>query len=414
MNRGAVRQQLFVWLLVLGLWALLVAALSAQLVVAADIPWRPAFRLSLRDWFPWLFLSPVVVWLSFQFRLERGRLPVSIPIHLAGCIGALLLASWLTTLSPPPRLERERLRSEGALRPRPQRPFQEGRRERAGQRPLPDRPDRLADPFPDDELQRTPGTPSRPLLNALVFRARFNVPVYWFLVSIVQALTYYRRFEERDRRTTELEARLTRARLEALRMQLHPHFLFNTLNAIATLVHKDPDAADEMIVDLSELLRVALDTSAQEIPLRRELDFLDRYLRIQQVRFGDRLRIEREIDGAALDALVPTLLLQPLVENAVRHGIEPATGPGLLQLQALRQGDLVRLIVRDNGTGTRQPAREQSGIGLSNTTARLKELYGNRALLTLASASDAGFAAEIVLPYRSSAPPTSVPTKATS
>jgi sensor histidine kinase YesM len=232
-----------------------------------------------------------------------------------------------------------------------------------------------------------------------VLKARTNIPIYWVVVSIVHALTYYRRSQDRERKAVELEARLTDAKLEALRMQLQPHFLFNTLNAISTLVHRDPRAADEMIANLSELLRATLDTTEPEIPLRQELEFLDRYLEIQQVRFGERLRIEKKIDATALDALVPTLILQPLVENAMHHGIEPQTTPGLVRIAASREGESLRLTVHDNGTPAKPGPKSREGIGLPNTRARLQEMYGNLGRLTLTSASEGGFTVDLEVPY---------------
>jgi len=185
-------------------------------------------------------------------------------------------------------------------------------------------------------------------------------------------------------------------------MQLHPHFLFNTLHAISTLVYKDPKGADEMIANLSELLRATLDTSdQQEIPLRKELDLLERYLEIQQVRFGDRLRIRKEVDPQTLDASVPTLILQPLVENSIKHGIEPRPGPGEIVIGAHRRGTALQLSVRDNGNGVEEhPAKDGSGIGLSNTRARLEQLYGKEAKLTLSRPSNGGCSVELELPFR--------------
>lgn len=261
-------------------------------------------------------------------------------------------------------------------------------------------------PFPEPG----PGGPERPMeTRHAIFinnRARFNIPIYWVIVSISHALAFYRRSQDRERKAAELEASLAEARLEALRMQLHPHFLFNTLNAISTLVHKDPAAADEMIADLSELLRVALDASGrQEVPLREELEFLDRYLDIQRVRFGDRLRIEKEIDVAVLDAMVPTLILQPLAENAIRHGIEPGCAAGLIKIHAHRSGDRLRISITDNGGGLKpNAARQSEGIGLANTRARLTQLYGESARLVLNSGSAGGCSVELELPCRPSVP----------
>jgi LytS/YehU family sensor histidine kinase len=260
------------------------------------------------------------------------------------------------------------------------------------QQPIPPAPE--APPRPQVELQHFPP------FEVFGRRAQFNIPIYWIIVSIAHAFRYYRRLQEREQAARDLEAELTNARLEALRNQLHPHFLFNTLHAISTLVHKNPAAADEMIANLSELLRVALDTTTSaEVPLRAELDFLTPYLQIQEVRLGSRLRVERQISAEAMDALVPTLILQPLVENSIRHGIEPSTGGGVIEISAGVENGTLRLAVRDNGPGL--PGRTGStneGIGLSNTRSRLAALYGHRAQLTLQNAKGGGCLAELRIP----------------
>lgn len=386
---GAIRQQLFVWAVVFGLWILLVFAFAGQLVITADREWPDALVMSLRDWLPWALLSPIIAWLSARFPLERKRLLVSVPVHLAACTTAVLSCYLLLRPGPidrnPPPGPGPQLRFRGGRGAGP--PFGPGMRPFDGQPP--------DQRVPPEERRRV-------FINGLIMFARSHVPIYWIIVSVVHAMAYYRRSEERERKAVELEARLADAKLQALRMQLHPHFLFNTLNAISTLVHKDPNAADEMITNLSELLRATLDSSEQEIPLRRELDFLNRYLEIQQVRFGDRLRVEREIDAAALDGLVPVLILQPLVENAVRHGIEPQAKDGVVQIQARRKNDRLLLAVRDSGNGPKEYAKERQGIGLTNTRTRLKEVYGEEARLTLNSGADGGFAAELEIPFRES------------
>ncbi len=385
------KQRLVFWLLVLGLWALLVLAFAGQLVFGRDVPWLQALRISVRDWFAWLFLAPAAAWLAFQFPLERGKFKLSVPIHIAGCLLAVLCYEVLLPVRLPPEgapgLGGPRLRFRGGQLP----PGGPGNLP-AGQPPPGPARDR---PF---GILHTDSPGSR-FLDQAVVHARFNIPIYWVIVSIAHALTYYRRSEERERKALELEARLSDAKLQALRMQLHPHFLFNTLNAISTLVHKNPQAADEMIGNLSELLRATLDTAQQEIPLRQELAFLDRYLEIQQARFGDHLRIEKHIEASALDATVPTLILQPLVENAIRHGIEPQPRPGVVQVEARAENGSLKLAVRDNGAGMKHTG-DNEGIGLANTRSRLMQLYGPQATLTIKTGSGSGCSVELVIPLR--------------
>jgi LytS/YehU family sensor histidine kinase len=178
----------------------------------------------------------------------------------------------------------------------------------------------------------------------------------------------------------KLDGELRAAELENLKAQLQPHFLFNTLQAISTLIHRDPPAADRMLTDLSDLLRVSLrHTAAQEVPLRDELGFLTRYLDIMRVRFGDRLTIEVGVDPGLLDAMVPSLVLQPLAENAIRHGMEDRSDAGRVEIRARREADTLILEVLDDGPGLRSGVSpgDGDGIGLANTRDRLARLYGS-------------------------------------
>ncbi len=402
---NSVKPRLVFWLLVLGLWGLLVLAFTGQLVFSRDVPWAQALRISLRDWFAWLFLAPAAAWLAFQFPLERGKFRISVPMHIAGCALAVLCYEVLVPFRPvqegAPGLG-PRLRYRGGQLPPEGPPGAAPPIERAP--PGPGNPAVDRPPAPGRPLGITHiGSPTSRFLDQAIVHARFNIPIYWVIVSIAHALTYYRRSEERERKALELEARLSDAKLQALRMQLHPHFLFNTLNAISTLVHKNPQAADEMIGNLSELLRATLDTAQQEIPLRQELEFLERYLEIQQARFGEHLRVEKHIDAAALDAAVPTLILQPLVENAIRHGIEPQLRPGVIQVEAKVDNGALKLAVRDNGAGMKQPGGNE-GVGLANTRSRLQQLYGSEARLTFKSGGESGCAVELTIPLREQNP----------
>jgi sensor histidine kinase YesM len=228
----------------------------------------------------------------------------------------------------------------------------------------------------------------------------FGTGVYFALVGIEHALAYMEQARERETQAARLTAQLAEARLGALRMQLNPHFLFNSLNAITVLVRdQNTAAASRMLELLSDVLRLVLGAEgSHETPLSAELDFLERYLAIEQVRFSDRLRPRVEVDPAVRRAAVPQFILQPLVENALRHGMARRVDAGLLEVTARRDGDMLVMTVRDDGPGL-GPAGSSAGVGLANTRERLAALYGDRASLEIASAAGAGVLVTIRLPY---------------
>ncbi len=229
---------------------------------------------------------------------------------------------------------------------------------------------------------------------------------YLFLVGLAHALVYRRESERRALDAAQLETRLVEARLQSLQRQLHPHFLFNTLNTIAGLIRTNVNLADQMIDQLGDLLRMALHSSEQQVvPLAQELEALRKYLDIEQTRLGPRLTVYWQIDPAALDADVPNLLLQPLVENAVRHGVAPHSRSGRLTVTAERTGGRLRLEVRDSGYGV-EPERLRalnSGVGLSNTRARLEHLYPSAHSFSFANVDD-GFAVTVDIPFQRTNP----------
>lgn len=227
------------------------------------------------------------------------------------------------------------------------------------------------------------------------------VMTYLFLVGLAHALAYRGESERRALAGARLETRLVEAQLQALQHQLHPHFLFNTLNAIAGLMRSDVDAADRMMDRLGDLLRVTLHTShIQEVPLKDELAMLQKYLDIEQTRFGSRLSVDLTIAPDTLDAMVPNLLLQPLVENAVRHGIAPLPRPGRVTIDAAREGGQLTIRIKDSGDGVppHRLALLNQGVGLANTRARLEHLYRQRHTLAFSNV-DHGFLVVISIPF---------------
>lgn len=223
--------------------------------------------------------------------------------------------------------------------------------------------------------------------------------VYWTILVASYAFDFYERYQDGLLRASQLEAQLAQAELQALKMQLHPHFLFNTLHSISALLHEDIETADKMVARLGDFLRMTLHNSgSHEIALEEELKFLECYLAIERLRFQDRLSVEFEIDPAARSASVPNLILQPIVENAIRHGITPLTGPGHLAIRAWPEGDRLRLEVQDNGPGLTTHYRASKGLGLANARARLEGFYGGQHRLDLASPSAGGLVVIIELP----------------
>jgi anti-sigma regulatory factor (Ser/Thr protein kinase) len=348
-------------LIALELWAGLAGLFAVQAVVVNGEAWSDSLAHSYAFWLPWLFLLPAVVWLALRFPLERPHIRLQIGIHVAGCAGVIVLSqvacrTVMSMPAPPHRLA-------GSSAPR----------------------DAIA-----------PG-----------MRAAPDLMIYLVTLSACVAFAHYQKSQERERRAIELEARLAQARLQALRMQINPHFLFNTLNAISTLVHTSPHTADDMITDLSELFRVSLENSeAHEVSLARERELLQHYLAIEQRRFGPRLQIEQSMAPEVLAARVPTLILQPLVENAIRHGVESRTDAGRIAIQAWRTGDQLHLSVSDNGKkpvdlSLLEPRSRRAGIGLANTQARLEQLYGPAQSLAVGTGEWGGWKVTITLPFRS-------------
>ena len=225
--------------------------------------------------------------------------------------------------------------------------------------------------------------------------------IFWAIVGATWTVTYAALSRERELRASQLETRLVSARLETLKMQLHPHFLFNTLHTISALMHRDVEKADRMMSNLGDLLRLSLDRAGrQEVSLREELEFLERYLEIQQTRFGDRLVVGMSVAPETLDARVPHLILQPLVENAVQHGIAPRAGAGKIEIRSRRRNGTLRLQVVDDGAGLPEGNFAREGLGLSNTRARLVQLYGSDHRFDMRRSENGGVAVTLDIPLR--------------
>ena len=229
-----------------------------------------------------------------------------------------------------------------------------------------------------------------------------GILTYWLVVGLYQSVHFYQAAMERQTIAAQLETQLSHAELENLKSQLHPHFLFNSLHTIGVLMQEDVEAASHLLVSLGDLLRMALERRENEITLRSELEFIGKYLEIEQTRFHDRLKVRIDVPPDLLGVYVPSLALQPLVENAIKHGISADSAAGRLEIAAQRNNGRVSLRVRDDGPGLAPGSRLRFGVGLTNVQARLKQLYGDESSLELTRSDGRGCEAIITIPLRSS------------
>lgn len=339
---------------------LFAAPLIAQSFAArTPIPWSQVTSELLR-WYLWAALAPLIFWQAQRFPLERGRLLWRLPINL-------LIGLFLTLLYTALDLVLRQF---------------------------------LTSVITSMKTGRFEFSFLRSWAQLIYWGVEYHLLVYLAIAGVIHAFLYYDKYRDRELKATRLEAQLALVRLEVLKTQLHPHFLFNTLNAISALMHRDVEAADRMIVLLADLLRLSLDQDDRHlVPLRNELEFLERYLAIEKIRFRDRLKVEIDIESSCFAAQVPRLILQPLVENSVRHGIARSSSAGLVAVKARRKGNRLDLSVIDDGPGITEAPLRREGVGLSNTRARLDQLYGADHRFALEKAPTGGLLVRIEVPF---------------
>jgi len=357
------RQARLRWIIIVGSWAAYFVLMTLQTYFAYAREGRPIPLLSILApagmyCLSWLLLTPLVLTLAEHFPLHKTHWRRSFTIHLIASLVIAIFQRAFTDLSV------AWIRMGGMW------------------------------PFPFNKV-----------LASLIGYFDYGVLVYWIIVLLYQGVQYYRTIQEEKLRASRLETRLAEARLEALRNQLHPHFLFNTLNSISALVHVSPRAADTMIARLGDFLRITLDNSgARFAPLATELQALRSYFDIERVRFADKVALETEIEPETLSALVPCFVWQPLLENAIKHGIETSGGSGRITVRALSRNGSLLFQIQDTGPGLSEngsglhPVHE--GIGLSKTRAILEHLYGSDQHLEVRSVPGGGVLASLTIPFR--------------
>jgi two-component system LytT family sensor kinase len=328
---------------------------ATQLTIAYPPPIRrpvgEALAINLTYYWLWGLTVPAVLWAGKRFRFERGRWPVSLAIHVTWGVALTLVqivvAEWLLRLM--------------------------------------------------HARQMAP----KSMWRAITDNFHSSLPTYCVILFGYYSFDYYVKYRDRELRASRLETRLSQAQLQALRTQLNPHFLFNALNTISSLMYTDVHAADAMMSRLSELLRLTLDKDAsQEATVKEEMDIVERYLDIERIRFEDRLHVNVDVDPSVLQARLPNFALQPLVENAIRHGIAPRAEGGTLEISAARRNGVLQIRVHDDGPGLREGELRRDGIGIANTRARLAQLYGSDHLFEMANAPQGGLLVTIEVPFR--------------
>ncbi|UCC74712.1 MAG: histidine kinase [Gemmatimonadota bacterium] len=351
------------WALVVGLWTFWSTLFTVDLYIGERVKGNEISLLTAELWHlgwgvTWMLFTGVILWLRRRFPLDEGRWQSNLWLHIPVSLVMAFIGGMNFVV--------------------------------AGQ---------LLGYYP-------PGVAFTLQKGSLFFATWLHLDpfLYWLIIGLAYSAQYYRESRERQIKAAQLETQLTQARLQALEMQLHPHFLFNALHTIAVLVRTDRNAqAVRVVTGLGELLRRVLDgAGAQLVPLKQEIEFIRRYLEIEQIRFGDRLNVEMRIEPGSQEAQVPYLILQPLVENAIQHGIAPRASAGTLRIAAWRDGDRLHLSVWDDGPGLPETLESATGdgLGLSTTKERLEQLYGDDHGFVVENAKDGGVAAVLDLPFQ--------------
>ena len=352
------------WLEALAIFAVATALgifFTTQLQIYSAVTGEPmgfldSLRMQIVPWYAWAVLTPIIFWMGETFRISRERWLLNLLILAFFGIPIVLIKMFM-------------------------------------QYPI--------IPLISADLLDAEWYTWHHWRQVTVGSFHMNYIYFWMIAGLNHGFFYYNRYRESELQASLLEARLSQAHLQMLRMQLNPHFLFNTLNAVSTLMHRDVEAADQMISQLSDLLRMSLDSdTSQEIPLKQEIEILERYLAIEQTRFADRLTVDFSVDPDTLDALVPSMFLQPIVENAVRHGIATMAGNGHIKVTTERKLSQLFLRIADNGAGFASNQIVREGVGLANTRTRLEQMYGIGQRLEIFSSPASGTTVEITLPFR--------------
>jgi two-component system, LytTR family, sensor kinase len=354
------------WILILCAWTMVGLLFAIRRIVLAKVEgthveWVIESALEFVWWYVWAACTPLVIGLAKRFPLTGPRLVPHIAIHTVTSVMTALLAS-----------ATDYFLSRGLLQ----------------------------------SVFHVTGPDVRHFLSpfgaGVLYMSFTGILTYWLVVGLYQAMHFYQVALERQTIAAQLETQLSHAELENLKSQLHPHFLFNSLHAIGVLMQEDVDAAGHLLVCLGDLLRMALERRENEITLQSELEFVGRYLEIEQTRFHDRLKVHMDIPPDLLEVYVPSLALQPLVENAIKHGFSVDSTASRLEIAAKLHDGRVWLRVRDDGPGPAPASLLRFGVGLSNVQSRLKQLYGDQSSLELTGGDGRGCEAIITLPLRSS------------